>query len=92
MYSCCTKEKIPKKICWNNLFINQKDLLGADLLQQGVLIEWLNRLNNIERPFRAEMMLAKVKVIKRIKIKKLNLCSYTKKINNGVLCQTMMNL
>ena len=30
------KEKIQNKLSWNNLFINQTYLLGADLLQQGV--------------------------------------------------------
>ena len=48
------KEKnIQNKLSWNSLFINQTYLFGASLLQQGVPKEWLNRSNNIERPFRA---------------------------------------
>ena len=42
-------------------------MLGADLLQQGVPKEWLNRSTNIGRPFRAKMMMVKVEAIKRTK-------------------------
>ena len=47
------KKKNQNKLSWKNLFINQTTFLGAELLQQGVLKEWLNRLNNIEYPFQA---------------------------------------
>ena len=68
------KEKyISKKLSWNNLFINQTYLLNAALLQQGVLKEWLNHSNNIERPFRPQMVLAKVEAIKRTKNRKAEL-------------------
>ena len=42
-------------------------MLDPTLLQQGVPKEWLNRLNNIERPFRAQVMMAKIEAIKRTK-------------------------
>ena len=42
-------------------------MLGTTLLQQGVPNEWLNRSNNIERPFWAQMMMSKVEAIKRTK-------------------------
>ena len=59
--------KNQNKLSWNNLFINQTNLLGADLLQQGVLKEWLNPSNTIESPFQAHMKMAKVEAIKRTK-------------------------
>ena len=61
------RETNQNKLSWNNLFITQTYLLGADLLQQGVPKEWLNRSNNIERPFWAQMTMAKVEAIKRTK-------------------------
>ena len=54
------KRKIQNKFSWNNLFINQSNLLGTTLLQQGVPKEWLNRSNNVERSFRAKMLMTKV--------------------------------
>ena len=45
-------------------------MLGATLLQQGVPNEWLNRLNNIECPFRPQILMAKVEAIKRTKHRK----------------------
>ena len=50
-----------------NLFINETNLAGAGLLQQGFPKEWLNRSNNIEPPFQAKMEMAKVEGIKRTK-------------------------
>ena len=50
----CRRIKIQNKLTWNNLFTNETNLLGTTLLQQGVPNEWLNRLNNIVRPFRAK--------------------------------------
>ena len=61
------RRKNQNKLSWNNLFIDQNNLLGADLLQQGVPKEWYNRSNNIERPFWAQMKMAKVEAIKRTK-------------------------
>ena len=52
---------------WNNLFINQTNLLDATLVQQGGSKEWLNRSYNIERPFLAQMKMANVEAIKRTK-------------------------
>ena len=66
-------EKKSKQISWNNVFINQTNLLGTSLLQQDVPNEWLNRSNNIERPFLAQMMLAKVDTIKRTKNRRAKL-------------------
>ena len=60
------KKKIQNKLSWNNRFIDQTYLLGAELLQQGVSKGWLNRSNNIERPFWAQMNMAtKVEAIKK---------------------------
>ena len=44
-------EKKQNKLSWNNLFINQNNLVVTTLLQQEVSKEWLNCSNNIERPF-----------------------------------------
>ena len=60
-------KKKQNKLSWNILFINQTNLLGAVLLQQGATKEWFNRSNNIERLFRAKMVMAKVETIKRTK-------------------------
>ena len=60
-------EKNQNKLSWNNLFINQTNLLGTTLLRQGVPNEWLNRPNNIERPFRAQLKMANVEAIQRTK-------------------------
>ena len=76
-------KKNQNKLSWNNLFINQTFLLSADRLQAGVPKEWLNRSNNIERPFQAKMVMAKVEAIKRTK---LNSCRNIKKKKNGILC------
>ena len=67
------REKVQNKLSWNNLFINQTFLLGTTILQSGVPKEWLNRSNNIERPFRAEMVMAKVEAIKRTKNRRAEL-------------------
>ena len=48
-------------------------MLGADQLQQGVPKEWLNRLNNMECPLRAEMVMSNVEAIKRIKNRRAKL-------------------
>ena len=48
-------------------------MLGTTIFQCGVPNEWLNRSNNIERPFRAQMMLAKVEAIKRTKNRRAEL-------------------
>ena len=76
------RKKNQNKLSRNNLFINQTNLFSADLLQQGVPNEWLNRLDNIERTFPAQMKMAK--------IDELNSNGYIKK--NGILCQTIMIL
>ena len=48
-------------------------MLGTTVFQCGVPNEWLNRSNNIERPFRAQMMMAKVEAIKRTKNRRAEL-------------------
>ena len=55
------------KLSWNNLFINQTNLLGKDLIQQGVPKKWFNRSNNIECHFQAQMKTVKVEAIKSTK-------------------------
>ena len=86
------KKKNQNKLSWNNLFINQTNLLGATILQCGVPNEWLNRSNNIERPFRAQMKMAKVEAIKRTKNRRAELVKLHEEEINGMLCQTMMIL
>ena len=60
-----SRGKTQNKLSWNNLFINLTNLLGADLSQQGVPKELLNRSNNTERPFWVQKKMAKVEAIKR---------------------------
>ena len=66
-------KKNQNKYSWNNLFIDQTYLLGTTLLQQGVPNEWLNRSNNMGRPFRAQMKMDKVEAILRIKNRRAEL-------------------
>ena len=40
-------------------------MLDVELLQQGVLKEWLKHLTQIERPFQAKIMIVKVEAIQK---------------------------
>ena len=61
------KRKKKPSVSWNNLSINQRYMLGVELLQQGVPKEWLTCLTSIERLFRAKMVMVKVGANKKTK-------------------------